>query len=127
MRRESSALRCHRGRYTCSPEFAAPHVECDAFRRSSLRTRRWNGYRLACWAPTKGNCGDSDASTRWIREFSDLHAARKQRAQQAPKSIQVLSGVQAKSQGARCVNTLVVAESPLSRIKGITPDGTLDH
>ena len=52
----------------------------------------------------------------WIRELSDLHAARKQRAQRT-QSMNVMSGIAASTQGAKCVHTLVVAESPLARIK----------
>lgn len=63
-----------------------------------------------------GTAKDMDG---WIRELSELHAARKQRAQQT-QSMQVMSGIAATPQGAKCMYTLVVAESPLARIKAGT-------
>lgn len=65
------------------------------------------------------NCveGTEKDMARWIGELSELHAARKQRAQMPSRSLHVLTGVRSASRGVRCVQTLVVANSPLERIQ----------
>ena len=61
--------------------------------------------------------GTAKDMARWIAELSELHAARKQRAQVTRPSLHVLTGVRSASRGVRCVQTIVVATSPLERIQ----------
>ena len=61
--------------------------------------------------------GTAKDMARWIAELSELHATRKQRAQVTRRSLHVLTGVRSASRGVRCVQTIVVATSPLERIQ----------